>query len=118
MHARRVSNFALHAARFAMRRRVAGRAILFLKALGPWTDADVAARLLPVHTALLARSEEQLAAVPARLLALGVAGGQVRELLHLCPGLFYVFGDEQLALAERVFESNRRKYALMGSYEV
>jgi len=42
----------------------------------------------------------------------------VRELISLNPGLLYEFGDEQLALAERVFERNRSKYALMGSYEV
>ncbi len=43
---------------------------------------------------------------------------QVKELLFECPGLYYEFGDEQLALAERAFERNRQRYSQMGSYEV
>jgi hypothetical protein len=39
-------------------------------------------------------------------------------MLYHFPGILYDFGDEQLALAERVFERNRTKYAFMGSYEV
>lgn len=43
---------------------------------------------------------------------------QVQELIYLSPGLLYEFGEEQLTLAERVFERNKSKYSLMGSYEV
>ena len=43
---------------------------------------------------------------------------QVKELLYYCPGMLYEFGEEQVVLAERVFERNRTKYAFLGSYEV
>ncbi len=74
--------------------------------------------MLPCHTALLAVDEAALAAVVARLRALDMAEERVRELVSLNPGLLYEFGEEQLAMAERVFERNKTKYAFMGSYEV
>jgi hypothetical protein len=54
-----------------------GRAILFLKRLGPWVDADVAARVLPVHAPLLGVEEARLEAVVARLRALEISEERV-----------------------------------------
>lgn len=59
------------------RTHAAGRAILFLKRLGPWSDGDFARRLLPVHTALLGVEEGDLEAVVARLRALDLAEDKV-----------------------------------------
>jgi hypothetical protein len=96
----------------------AGRAILFVRTELGWSDADVARRVLPIHTRLLCADEADLRAALARLKALGLNEGRVDELLFECPGLLYDFADQQLGLAERAFERSRAKYAFMGSYEV
>jgi hypothetical protein len=74
--------------------------------------------VLPVHVRLLAAEEAALEGVLARLRGLGLPEERVQQLVWHFPGILYEFGDEQLSIAERVFERRRGSYSAMGSYEV
>ncbi|WIA34874.1 hypothetical protein OEZ86_013167 [Tetradesmus obliquus] len=67
----------------------AGAAIVWLKQLGPWSDADVANRLIPCYP---------------------------EEMLWEFPGLLADFRAEQLPLIKRMVQSRRDKYSQGGFY--
>ncbi|KAI8470499.1 MAG: hypothetical protein J3K34DRAFT_458818 [Monoraphidium minutum] len=98
----------------------ARRVILFLKRLGPWSDGEIASRVLTCHPGLLASEEADMEGAVARLRAVGMEEERVRELLWSFPGMLYdaAWSGAQLAFTERVFEQVKKKYAYMGSYEV
>eukprot|EP00882_Tetradesmus_deserticola_P027868 GHRQ01031005.1.p1 GENE.GHRQ01031005.1~~GHRQ01031005.1.p1 ORF type:complete len:167 (+),score=65.34 GHRQ01031005.1:111-611(+) len=94
----------------------AGAAIVWLKRLGPWSDADVADRLIPCYPEVLATSTEQLQQLVDSLTGLGMAQQQVHEMLWEFPGLLADFRQEQLPLIKRMVESRRDKYSQGGFY--
>lgn len=94
----------------------AGAAIVWLKQLGPWSDADVANRLIPCYPEVLATRTEQLQQLVDSLLGLGMSQEQVQEMLWEFPGLLADFRAEQLPLIKRMVQSRRDKYSQGGFY--
>ncbi|KAF8054898.1 ycf45 [Scenedesmus sp. PABB004] len=94
----------------------AGAAIAWLKELGPWSNADVAARIIPVHTDVLAAPVDALQGTVDRLVAAGMEREQVVELLWESPGLLARFREEQLPQLVRMVESRRDKYSRGGNF--
>lgn len=94
----------------------AGAALLWLKQLGPWSDADLASRLIPCYPAVLARSKVDLQALAEQLAGLGLEPALVQQLLWECPGLLADFRDEQMPLLARMVERRRDKYTKGASY--
>lgn len=94
----------------------AGAAIRWLKQLGPWTDADVAERLLPCYPKVLATSDASLTALYDHIRGLGFSHEDVQSLLWEFPGLMADFRQELLPLITRMVESRRNKYTNGGLY--
>ncbi len=94
----------------------AGAAIAWLKALGPWSDADIAGRLIPCYPAALAVTTEQLDALAARLAGTGLEPDDVARLLYECPGIIADFREEQLPALEAMAARRAGKYVRGASY--
>ncbi|KAF6260858.1 hypothetical protein COO60DRAFT_1625570 [Scenedesmus sp. NREL 46B-D3] len=94
----------------------AGAAIVWLKQLGPWSDADIANRLIPCYPEVLATSTEQLQQLVDTLTGLNMTEQQVQEMIWEFPGLLADFRQEQLPLIKRMVESRRDKYSQGGFY--
>ncbi|KAG2424370.1 hypothetical protein HXX76_014579 [Chlamydomonas incerta] len=96
----------------------AGAAIVWLKSWG-WTDADIAARLLPCYPHVLAAGTEPLQAAVDHLRQQGFEDEPIRRMVLTFPALLAPpLSGPLLELISRIRASANNKYVVSGSYHV